>query len=1093
MYLKKLELFGFKSFAEKTELIFEPGITAVVGPNGCGKSNVFDSIRWVLGEQSMKELRGSSREDVIFNGTQKHPALGMAEVSLTFSNENRQLPIEYDEVTVTRRLYRSGESQYLLNKTIVRLKDVQELFMGTGVGAEAYSLLPQGKVDLVVSAKPDERRQIIDEASGITKYNAKKKEAMSKLKDTENNLLRLNDIITEVKRQIATCERQAAKARRYKEKFDRLKAMEVLYAHFQIASLEQRRAELEKCLSDMREKETTLNSELEEISNQLTFELNHCDEIEQQISEVREEEIRLNGQIDINNKQIAFNEERIESIIQNNERMRNQKEQLIGKCHLQQEKIAELEQEEINARERFAVFEKEIVLKRDGLMTLETLIKEAREKIKENEEKVMSLSTSQVVVRNDLTDVMKEMQTLLARKRRLDLEQEKLLNEKTEVERKLDNVENNIKSLQGEIFDLQSKRQDEMLVLTRMQNDMKGLDAKIADLEKRRMFLCSQQEFIEKMHVQYQDIPDPIIEGRLITKNPPAEKHNGILGKVKSVNEIEARDIEEGGIDGGASYKLYEIICETKFVELDLEDISRRIDQMTSEINDLIAAKKMLQETTGKQEELIKQFDGRIVECEKKMSVLESQRDDIREELAKIDDETALLAGERDEVNEELGSVKKREDETNRELQNIDQELSWYQNDIKEKQVWINQKSQEKESLAVSIAQVETELQSAEGKLKGLSDSAKMLKETMDNWLEEIQNIENELSSQNDKTTKFEIENNELGLKIDSIINEKESLQAVLADHMNKKEDAARRINAMRSNMRSFEEELDGLKQQAYQQQLNGQELSYGEKGIIDRLTQTYKIDINNVPEEVTQQDLGGLSADSEEFVQTLEELRKQCDSFGSVNLVAIEEYEELKQRFEFLTKQQVDLLEAKSHLMNTIQKINRSTRQMFMETFTKVSEEFRIYFRMLFGGGDAELILLDPENVLESGIDIIARPPGKKLQNISLLSGGEKTLTAIALIFGVFKVNPSPFCVLDEIDAALDESNVGRFSFLLKEFANISQFIVITHNKKTMSGSNVMYGVTMPETGISRVVSVKFLNEEDKKDKPLEMVGAEA
>jgi chromosome segregation protein len=310
---------------------------------------------------------------------------------------------------------------------------------------------------------------------------------------------------------------------------------------------------------------------------------------------------------------------------------------------------------------------------------------------------------------------------------------------------------------------------------------------------------------------------------------------------------------------------------------------------------------------------------------------------------------------------------------------------------------------------------------------------------------------------------------------------------------MNKKEDAARRINAMRSNMRSFEEELDGLKQQAYQQQLNGQELSYGEKGIIDRLTQTYKIDINNVPEEVTQQDLGGLSADSEEFVQTLEELRKQCDSFGSVNLVAIEEYEELKQRFEFLTKQQVDLLEAKSHLMNTIQKINRSTRQMFMETFTKVSEEFRIYFRMLFGGGDAELILLDPENVLESGIDIIARPPGKKLQNISLLSGGEKTLTAIALIFGVFKVNPSPFCVLDEIDAALDESNVGRFSFLLKEFANISQFIVITHNKKTMSGSNVMYGVTMPETGISRVVSVKFLNEEDKKDKPLEMVGAEA
>ncbi|MBU1996770.1 MAG: hypothetical protein KKF78_06415, partial [Candidatus Omnitrophica bacterium] len=410
---------------------------------------------------------------------------------------------------------------------------------------------------------------------------------------------------------------------------------------------------------------------------------------------------------------------------------------------------------------------------------------------------------------------------------------------------------------------------------------------------------------------------------------------------------------------------------------------------------------------------------------------------------------------------------------------------------------------------------------SASDKLTSHKKNQSMFSETLDGWLEDINKIDSEATGQEDKKAVYEREIGELERRIEEVRDEKESFKNVLHDHIIQKEDIAQRINSSRANMNALEAEIDDIKQKVHEKQLKEQELSFNIRAIKDRMIQTYKIDLD-APErymdlssrekDASQCPLIQMEAemfgkvlepkvqkvekvaqrveeqveeeiDINELVLEIEKLRKQCDSFGSVNLVAIEEYEQLKERFEFLTKQQSDLFEAKSQLMSTINKINRSTRQMFMETFTKVSEQFRIYFRMLFGGGEAQLVLLEPDNVLESGIEIIARPPGKKLQSISLLSGGEKTLTAIALIFGVFKVNPSPFCVLDEIDAALDESNVGRFGFLLKDFAKIAQFIVITHNKKTIANANVMYGITMPETGCSRVVSVKFSSEEKQEE----------
>ncbi len=1126
MYFKKLEIFGFKSFADKTVLNFEPGITAIVGPNGCGKSNFFDSIRWVLGEQSIKELRGSSKEDVIFNGTQNKPALGFAEVSLTFSNESRMLPVEYDEVTVSRRLFRSGESEYLLNKTVVRLKDIQEMLMGTGIGAEAYSMVQQGKVDLIVSAKPEERRIILDEASGITRYKSKKREALNRLRDTENNLLRVNDITVEVKRQIASSERQANKARKYKEEYVKLKDFEFELAGRQIQVFVEDKERITTQLAELQQRESSLSQELEQLTERLTNEINYLGELEQKINEIRSEEIKLDGQIDLDNRQIGFNQERIENFTQNDQKLRDQKKQLIERCRVQQEKIQTLEQD-IAVLEETAQYNEQVLdEKRQSLKELESLIKESKEKIRDHEENILALTSQQVNLRNELTDIMKEAQQAMARKRRLDMENTKVSSESQEVDQKLQNVKYQIGTIQGTINELYLSKEEKDQVLGREKQELLQLEKNIDDLEKQKLFLKSQKEFIEKLHTQYQDIPDPVVLGRLLTETPPLDHHTGIIGKVKEVHSHEG----EGE---------FEIVCETKFIELDPQQISSKINEIDGEINALILQKDELVQKIQTQEEVLEEVKLDIQNKEKFYSILESQKKDILEEVRKLSGELELVDLELSEVNEVISTTHKKEEELNYKLDTVTKDIVWAQNDIKAKQDWIATKLQEKEENTVLIAQIETEIKADKDKVESQRDNQVMFSQDLDRWLGEIKEIDDEVAAQVLKKEQYAQETEVLREKIEKLKQDKQSLQGALDEQNAQKIEVAQKVNSLRAEMTSLEEQIEKTKQKLHDFELKSQKIEFGEKGVKDRLVQTYQIDFDTViaerkevelqeapaldlldqspdqnvgvevqvveNQEAEDRKVEGQEAEKQEIKKKIEKnvcvdwdteslqteiarLQKRCNSFGSVNLMAIEEFDELRDRFEFLTKQQADLLEAKSQLMSTINKINRSTRQMFMDTFTKVSEEFRIYFRMLFGGGEAELVLLDPENVLESGVEIVARPPGKKLQSISLLSGGEKTLTAIALIFGVFKVNPSPFCILDEIDAALDEANVGRYSYLLKDFAKIAQFIVITHNKKTMAHCDVMYGITMPETGVSRVVSVKFpkKNQEAQEEVPV-------
>lgn len=1122
MYFKKLEIFGFKSFAEKTVLNFESGITAIVGPNGCGKSNIVDAIRWVLGEQSAKELRGSAMEDVIFNGTDSKGSLGFAEVSLSFTNEGRALPIEYDDVTVTRRLFRSGESEYLLNKSVVRLKDILELFMGTGIGSEAYSLVQQGKVDLIVSARPEDRRIILDEAAGITKYKSKKREALNKLEDTENNLLRLNDIILEVKRQIASLERQANKARRYKEEYEKLKILEVKLAGCQLNVFKQQKDSLNCQLVDSQHRQGEFDAELNRLNELINKENALGAQIEERIRTARDKDLKLANQIELDGRQIEFNGQRIEDIIRSQERLSQQRSQLEDRCQMQQGKIDALHHTLTILRD---ALQKNIQLlkeKKNLLAVIAEDIKNAKESIKKDEGRILTLTSQEVAVKNQLTEVMKEFQGFLARKRRLEIENDKVICEKQEADNKLYSVEEAIKQCCLKIEELKAQQELKIQAVDDLKNSLAAMEDVIKKLEQKKLSLKSQKEFIEELRVQYQDMPDPVAEGVLLTATPPLNRSKGIIGKVKEVRLADSARYAElkNNLSSFNAASLYEIVCETKFIELDPQGMAEKIQQLASEIAVLFKQKENSIAEIDSQQEQINALEIKIHDVEKALSSAQTQKNTILEESNKLSNELNLVGSELKEARTAMVSLKNKEDELNVRLEAINQEVNSLQVHIAEEQNLIAAQSQKREETTVAAAQLEAEIESHSDNEKNQRENLTMFEKDLAGSQKEIKQLEGESADYQAKKKQCEEEIAQLKIHIEGHREKRQSLSVVLSDYAIQKKEITERITSLYNNIASVEKSIESLKGEIHAQQLKSQELSFQEKSIKDKLLQTYKINLDEPPAigqtaqaagenrqiqegqpqaALSSQQLLAASDSPTDKNQTaaqipeeinpeelniqIEQLKKRCDTFGSVNLVAIEESDELRERFEFLTKQQSDLLTAKEALHQTISKINRTTRQIFLDTFTRVSEEFRIYFRMLFGGGEAQLVLVDPENVLESGIDIIARPPGKKLQNITLLSGGEKSLAAIALIFGVFKVRPSPFCVLDEIDAALDESNVGRFGYLLKDFAKIAQFIVITHNKKTITHANVMYGITMQERGISRIVSVKFAEDEKKED----------
>ncbi|MCX5712024.1 MAG: AAA family ATPase [Candidatus Omnitrophica bacterium] len=1076
MYFKKLELVGFKSFADKTTLHFEPGITAVVGPNGCGKSNIFDSIRWVLGEQSIKELRGSQSQDVIFNGSDSKEQLSMAEVTLVFDNSSRFFSLEHNEVAITRRIFRSGESEYLLNKQLVRLKDILDLLLGTGIGAESYSLVQQGKIDLVLSSRPEDRRLVFDEASGITKYKSQKREALRKLEETEQNLLRLNDIIVEVKRQIGSLERQANKARRYKEVFEELKNKEINLALYQKKQLLQEIDEVKNALVELESQEAGFLEEIKQEEAKISLRQNELKELQDAVVEIKNQIIGFENSLMRNDERVKFDAERIRELGSNKEYLLGQIEQVTGRLSLDEEKLQILRQEysllETNIENK-TVFLKE---NEEELNKLTLAVKEALEKISAAKMGILDLASKIANFRNEITDFLSKQQIHLSRKKRLGIEKAKVNEEKVAVELELNGINHELAGLESffselnqRLIQLKNDREQETVSLSSIDFDIQGIEKSLANLN-------SQKEFFEKLRNEYEGINESM-NAVIYLDKLPQEKLSGLVVKIKDIQD--AAHLDPAWAD---TYKL-KVCGEAKPMELSTEHIQEKIFQLEQKIDSLRVIKNVKQDHLNLLHKDIQDSEQSLRAQEMVLIDKRAQEKNILEQYHKIKEEEEIVLLELSEVDTELSSVGQNLLQLQTGLSEIEKQEKDNQDLILIEQGNIASSSQRKEDLLVLIAQAKAE---KEGLIKRLStDSAtlSMMENTCKQQRDSLLHLENQAIDAQAKRELLESEIKELEEKSGNTKLDIQAQREILKEKESQYQLVHAASGSVIEKIVECKKRLDGLKTRLYELQMRNKDIDFKYLTLKDRLLQGYKIDLEVVldqPQEVEEPVLR----------EDIQRLKEKLDSYGTVNLVAIEEYDELKKRYDFLTQQQTDLNTAKESLHNAILKINRTTKQMFLETFEKVRVEFRNYFRLLFNGGDAQLFLTDEQDPLESGIEIICRPPGKKLQNVLLLSGGEKSLSAIALIFAIFKIKPAPFCVLDEIDAALDEANVDRYSRMLHEFVKDSQFIVITHNKKTIANADIMYGITMQESGVSRIVSVKFAKDipspEEKADLPV-------
>ncbi|MFH0763106.1 MAG: AAA family ATPase [Candidatus Omnitrophota bacterium] len=1067
MYFKKLELIGFKSFLDKTTLQFEPGITAVVGPNGSGKSNLLDGIRWVLGEQSAKSLRGSQMEDVIFNGTDLKEPLGMAEVSLTFDNQQRFFNFDHNEVCITRRIFRSGESEYLLNKNLMRLKDIQDLLMGTGVGAESYSIVAQGKIDLVLSSRPEERRLVFDEASGITKYKGQKKESLRRLQETEQNLLRVNDIIAEVGRQIASLQRQANKARKYKEVFTELKSRELDHAFIQrrslfrerdenIVQLEILEARQEEFLNLIREEESRISNRQAELKIQ-----------EERMMAIKNRVLELENQISRANQHIGFNKEKIIELSSNETYLQKQIVQLKARSAADEEKLEAMRQQYGGLKEKIDEKSLQLQQKEAQLNSLASSIKKSLDAIAAAKKLIMEMAVKIANTRNEITDFGAKEQIYIARKKRLELERLKAAGEKAAVEENLSSINLEVQTLKKTTEEAHSRIEGINSSLKEENLCLDGIDAQIAGLEKQVITLYSHREFLEKLKTKYEDISESM-NAVIYLDKAPIEKISGLVVKIHA----------------GAEVNPAENLClsgEAKPIELDTQKIQEQIKKLEEEADALKNARQAKKARIQQLDERSCRLQEEIHAQQIALSNKETSRASILEQFNKLKDEEELMLLELEEAQSEISLLKTKTASCQEYLLQLNNQELRIREGIAREEENISLNSKAREEALMAITQFKTELEALNKRIDSDRNTLKILEEAFLQGQESLNNSQRQVKESQDKTGALESEIREGEVGLQELGNVIELQNSLLKESEDKYQQVCAGADDYVKKVEWGRGELDSVKKSLHQLQMRQQEIEYKYTAMKERMLSAYKIDLQACGDTAEEVPAASLS-------EEIAALKKRLDSYGTVNLVAIEEYDELKKRYDFLIQQQNDLNSAKESLHQAILKINRTTKQIFLETFEKVKVEFRNYFRLLFNGGDAQLFLVDEGDPLESGIEIICRPPGKKLQNVLLLSGGEKSMSAIALIFAIFKIKPSPFCILDEIDAALDEANVDRFGLILQEFAKASQFIVITHNKKTIVNANVMYGITMEQSGVSKIVSVKFAEDKSsKKDKTLD------
>lgn len=1029
-------------------------------------SNIFDSVRWVLGEQSVKAMRGTDMQDVIFNGTDTKEPLSMAEVTLTFDNSAKAFPsVEHDEVSITRRLFRSGESEYLLNRNQVRLKDIMDLLLGTGIGAESYSLVQQGKIDLVLSSRPEDRRLVFDEASGITKYKSQKREAIRKLEETEQNLLRVNDIITEVRRQIGSLERQANKARRYREVFEELKTKEINLAVLEKNEILKQKEEITVSLKDLELKENNISGLIKEQEARISNWQNELRVFEEGLSKIKSDIFTDENLISKNKQHVAFNKERIAEMEASKVHIESQIGQLKIRIAQDEEKLNILKVEYAGLNSNI---EQKQAMLHDNELELEAInnsIKFSLEKIADAKRNIMDLAARVSNAKNTVNETISKQHVLSARKKRLDLEKAKVTEEKSSVEQVLNSVRSEVSAIEQAFNDLNLRFQDAKVLLEEEKTSIKTVENDIEAFEKQNLTLLSQKEFLGKLKTEYEGIGESM-NAIVYLDKLPLDKSAGLVIKVNNYPEF----VQDGTVTKEESG--FKVLGEAKPIDLDTQKISEKIEEIQHKIDSLKMIKRIKESRISELDTEMSSFQENIRSHEINLANKKTNLANIEDQFNKIRAEEEVIDLELSDVNTELTQLDSNLIKNQEDLVLLEHEQRSNEESISLEEASILERNILKEGIIVVIARTKTELEALNIRLVSDRATLKSIEDTFLQGQKDLENYELRIKESSERTVTLIAEITELE---NQIVEANKNIIAKSVE-LNEKENAYKEMIATSSGILGKidldRKELDEVKNKLYELQMSAKDADFKYMHMKDRLLQAYKVDLDTLNEAQV--------IEREVVRNEIQRLKEKLDSYGTVNLVAIEEYDELKKRYDFLSQQQADLVSAKDSLHEAILKISRTTKKMFIETFEKVQVEFKNYFKLLFNGGDAQVYLLDENDPLESGIEIICRPPGKKLQNILLLSGGEKSMSAIALIFAIFKVKPAPFCILDEIDAALDEANVDRFSRMLRDFATNSQFIVITHNKKTIACANVMYGITMQQSGVSKIVSVKFAKDKE-------------
>ncbi|WP_423410006.1 chromosome segregation protein SMC [Heyndrickxia sp. MSNUG] len=1184
MFLKRLDVVGFKSFAERISVEFVPGVTAVVGPNGSGKSNITDSIRWVLGEQSAKSLRGSKMEDIIFAGSDSRKPLNFAEVTLTLDNEDQSLPLDYNEVSVTRRVYRSGDSEYLINKQNCRLKDIVDLFMDSGLGREAFSIISQGRVEEILNSKPEDRRTIFEEAAGVLKYKSRKKKAESKLFETQENLNRVSDIIHELEGQVEPLKIQASIAKDFLQQKEELEKIEVALTAYEVEELHSRWEKLSKQLEQHKEDEIKQSSELQKKEAEIEKMRDHLAALDESVSDLQnvllhasEELEKLEGRKEVlkerkknasqNKGQLEKNIEELTASIDHLDKQRREYER--NAAELTQE-AAELQKKLGEKQEQLKLYSEDVEQKIDSIKSdyIEVLNQQANAKnekiyieqqLQQQSSKGSRLDSENdryVSVRDEINKKKAETeQKVAASQQELD-EQTKLYYDE---QRKLESLKNNYQKQEKTLYQAyqflqQAKSKKEMLeemeedysgffqgvkeVLKARDGRLKGIEGAIAELVQvpkqyetaietalggAMQHIVVQNEENARTAIQYLKqksfgratfLPLSIIKGKAlaVSQLTMLSSHESYIGTaadlvqfnekyadvVKSLlgNVVVAKDLKGANeIAKILQYRSRIVTLEGDVVNPGGSMTGGAVKQKSSsllsrkgELEDLTKKLVEMEEKTSLLESRVKSLKSEVQSSETKLEELRKKGEDLRLKEQTLKGDLREVELEQKNINERLSvydseKIQLDSDKVKLEerLLQLSEMLGKYQDDLEGFDKEIVRLTELKTSNSTSKESLATEISDLKISLAAKKEQLFHVREKLDSAILQA----------DDQTKKLELYKEDLSLlsseMTDSSSGEMQ-LEEAAKRKLQDKNETLKLIASRRNERLELQNKLED-------QELESKELRRLLKGVSEVLKDEevklnrLDVELDNKLAHLREEYLLSYEAAKEQYPLMIpaDEARRKVkliklaiEELGTVNLGAIEEYERVSERYEFLLEQKNDLQEAKDTLFLVIEEMDIEMKKRFEQTFTAIRSHFESVFQALFGGGRADLKLTQPDDLLNTGVEIVAQPPGKKLQNLGLLSGGERALTAIALLFSILKVRPVPFCILDEVEAALDEANVYRFSQYLKKYSAETQFIVITHRKGTMEEADVLYGVTMQESGVSKLVSVRL---EDSKE----------